>query len=256
MNAGETYQWLVDNGFRDQIDRNIEVYVDAMVIKSHNDSALLKDIEEPLKTIEKVRMKLKPTKCMFGVKVEKFLGYYVTKEGIHPSSEKVVELLDTTEPRNLKEMQALNRKITTLGCFIARSAYKVILLFRTFNGFINKHNFQCKPEADRALQDLKKSFRKIPTLASPTPWETLSIYLSATEESISAVLMVERQEKQWLIYVIIGRYKEQFKLPHGWEASVNISICTQAVVLLFPSSSSGSFDNPASKKHSINAREV
>lgn len=52
-NAGETYQWLVDNGFRDQIDRNIEVYVDAMVIKSHNDSALLKDIEEALKTIEK-----------------------------------------------------------------------------------------------------------------------------------------------------------------------------------------------------------
>ncbi|XP_071713651.1 uncharacterized protein [Rutidosis leptorrhynchoides] len=81
-NAGATYQRLVDKVFRKQLGRNVEAYVDAMVIKSPEESTLLRDIQETFDTLQTVNMKLNPKKCSFGVEEGKFLGYYITKKGI------------------------------------------------------------------------------------------------------------------------------------------------------------------------------
>jgi len=66
-NAGATYQRLVDKLFCPQVGRNIEVYVDDMVIKSSTDDDLLPDIEETFKALLKANMKLNPLKCTFGM---------------------------------------------------------------------------------------------------------------------------------------------------------------------------------------------
>jgi hypothetical protein len=51
--AGATYQRLVDMAFEKQVGRNLEVYVDDLVIKSHTEEELVRDIEETFKTLEK-----------------------------------------------------------------------------------------------------------------------------------------------------------------------------------------------------------
>ncbi|GJY08551.1 reverse transcriptase domain-containing protein [Tanacetum coccineum] len=45
-NAGATYQWLMDKAFEKQIRTNLEVYVDDLVIKSHTEPEILRDIEK------------------------------------------------------------------------------------------------------------------------------------------------------------------------------------------------------------------
>lgn len=50
---GATYRFLVNKVFKDQIGRNIDVYVDNMVIKSTNDANLLRDVKETFKMLEK-----------------------------------------------------------------------------------------------------------------------------------------------------------------------------------------------------------
>ncbi|GJR50561.1 reverse transcriptase domain-containing protein [Tanacetum coccineum] len=45
-NAGATYQRLVDKSFHDQIERNLEAYIDDMVIKSTSEKDMLADIKE------------------------------------------------------------------------------------------------------------------------------------------------------------------------------------------------------------------
>ncbi|GJZ85210.1 reverse transcriptase domain-containing protein [Tanacetum coccineum] len=45
-NAGATCQRLVDKAFDKQVGRNLEVYVDDLVIKSHTEEEMLRDIEE------------------------------------------------------------------------------------------------------------------------------------------------------------------------------------------------------------------
>ncbi|GJZ82605.1 reverse transcriptase domain-containing protein [Tanacetum coccineum] len=65
-NAGATYQRLVDKAFEKQIGRNLEVYVDNLVIKSHTECEILRDIEETFYNLRRINMKLNPKKCTFG----------------------------------------------------------------------------------------------------------------------------------------------------------------------------------------------
>nr|GEW45060.1 hypothetical protein [Tanacetum cinerariifolium] len=81
-NAEATYQRLVDKAFEKQIGRNLEVYVDDLVIKSSTKLKIIRDMEETFKTLRKINMKLKPKKCTFGIEEGTFLGYEVNTEGI------------------------------------------------------------------------------------------------------------------------------------------------------------------------------
>nr|XP_023896291.1 uncharacterized protein LOC112008185 [Quercus suber] len=59
-NAGATYQKLVNKMFVKQIGRNMEVYVDDMLIKSKEELAHLDDLRETFKTLKQYQMKLNP----------------------------------------------------------------------------------------------------------------------------------------------------------------------------------------------------
>ncbi|GJY40514.1 reverse transcriptase domain-containing protein [Tanacetum coccineum] len=73
-NERATYQRLVDKVFNRQIGRNLEAYVDDMVIKSTSEKEMLKDIQETFKRFQSINMKLNPKKCSFDVEDGPFLG--------------------------------------------------------------------------------------------------------------------------------------------------------------------------------------
>ena len=77
-NAGVTYQRLVKKMFNKQIRRNMEVYVDDMLVKSKEELAHLDDFQETFVTLRQYQMKLNPSKCVFGVASGKFLGFKVS----------------------------------------------------------------------------------------------------------------------------------------------------------------------------------
>ena len=77
-NVGATYQRLVNQMFSKQIGRNVEVYMDDMLVKSREEENHLDDLEETFNTLRQYSMKLNPTKCAFGVSFRKFLGFMVS----------------------------------------------------------------------------------------------------------------------------------------------------------------------------------
>ena len=77
-NAGATYQRLVNKMFSKQISRNMEVYVDDMLVKSKEELTHLNDLTEMFATLKQYQMKLNPSKCVFGVALGKFLGFMVS----------------------------------------------------------------------------------------------------------------------------------------------------------------------------------
>ena len=93
-NAGATYQLLVNHMFRPQIGRNIEVYVDDMLVKSLDEGKHLDDLQETYNTLKRYDMKLNPSKCTFGVASGKFLGFMVSHRGIEANLKKIKEILD------------------------------------------------------------------------------------------------------------------------------------------------------------------
>ena len=64
-NVGATYQRLVNRMFSHQIGKNVEVYVDNMLVKSKDKANHLDDLKETFSTLRKYNMKLNPAKCVF-----------------------------------------------------------------------------------------------------------------------------------------------------------------------------------------------
>ncbi|GJW48915.1 reverse transcriptase domain-containing protein [Tanacetum coccineum] len=163
-NVGATYQRLVDKAFDSQVGRNIEVYVDDLVIKSHTEAEMPRDIDETFRTLRKINMKLNPKKCTFGTVEGMFLGYMISPEGIKPCPDKTEAVLQLP--------------------FLSKSAEKSLPLFKTLKKCIKKSDFHWTPEAEQAFKQLKQHLSELPLLVAPKPKEERIVYLSASHEAI------------------------------------------------------------------------
>ncbi|GKD20720.1 reverse transcriptase domain-containing protein [Tanacetum coccineum] len=195
-------QRLVDKVFHKQIGRNLEVCVDDLVIKSRTKDEIVRDIEETFKTLRETNMKLNPKKCTFGVEEGMFLGYKVNSEGLKVCLEKVDAVLSLPSPKCLKDVQKLNGKLTSLNRFLAKSAEKSLLFFKTLKKCTKKSDFHWATEAKEAFKQMKQLIAELPMLTAPMEKEELIVYLAATKETISAVLMTKREAKQMSIYFV------------------------------------------------------
>lgn len=118
-NVEATYQRLVNEMFKSQIGRNIEIYVDDMLVKSLLAEQHLSDLSEKFQTLRKHKMKLNPSKCAFGVSSGKFFGFMVSQWGIEVNPKNVKAILDMQAPRNTKEVQGLAGRVAALSRFIS-----------------------------------------------------------------------------------------------------------------------------------------
>ena len=81
-NVGSTYQKMMTRMFEPQLGKNIEIYVDDMVVKSKVVSEHLGDLDDIFDVLRRHKLRLNASKCSFGMGSGKFLGYMVTHRGI------------------------------------------------------------------------------------------------------------------------------------------------------------------------------
>ena len=130
-NAGATYQRLMNKMFVHQIGRNVQVYVDDMLVKSLRKDNHLDNLRETFDTLRSYNMKLNPNKCAFGVMAGKFLGFMVSQRGIEVNPEKIRAIMELEPPITVKEVQSLNGKIAALNRFISKATDKCLPFFCT-----------------------------------------------------------------------------------------------------------------------------
>ncbi|RDX66364.1 Retrovirus-related Pol polyprotein from transposon opus, partial [Mucuna pruriens] len=104
-NAGATYQRLIDKVFKEIIGKDMEVYVDDMVVKSSKAETHYHTLKQVFAILRKNQLKLNPEKCSFGVKAGKFLGFMLTERGIEANPNKFQAIINMRSPQNLKEVQ-------------------------------------------------------------------------------------------------------------------------------------------------------
>jgi hypothetical protein len=213
-NVGATYQRLVNKMFQAQIGRNMEVYVDDMLVKSKESRDHIRDLHEAFATLKQYEMKLNPVKCAFGVSSGKFLGYMVSSRGIEANPEKIRAVLEMQSPKTTKQLQQLTGRLATLNKFISRSTDKCLPFFK-----IVRKAFNWTDECEEAFFNLK-AYLTSPSLLSRTiPGEVIFIYLVVTPTAISAALIREDEGVQKPVYFVSkalhgaeGRYPRIEKL--------------------------------------------
>src|SRR3954465_1240898 len=104
-NTGATYQRMMQECLRDQIGRNVQVYVDDIIIKTYSANTLVDNLRETFAALNKYRIKLNPKKCAFGVPAGKLLEYMVSARGIEANPEKVQATARMQEPTNITGVQ-------------------------------------------------------------------------------------------------------------------------------------------------------
>nr|GEW77215.1 putative ribonuclease H-like domain-containing protein [Tanacetum cinerariifolium] len=154
-NAGATYQRLVDSTFQTHMGRNLEAYVDDMVIKSKTDQAMIMDISETFDNLRRINIKLNPKKCSFRVGEGKFLGYMITSEGVRKNPKKTKAVSDMQSLKTLREMQRLSGKLAALNRFMSRSAERALSFFKMLHRYFEAH-----PIRVIMVQPIKKILNK------------------------------------------------------------------------------------------------
>ena len=137
-NAGSIYQRMMTKMFKPQLGKNVEVYIDDMVVKSKVVPEHVGDLENIFETLRKHKLGLNASKCSFGVGSGKFLGYMVTHRGIEINPDQIKAIKNLQPPRNPKEVQKLIRMTAALNRFISWSVDRCrpfFLLMNKWKGF-------------------------------------------------------------------------------------------------------------------------
>jgi hypothetical protein len=96
-NGGATYQKGIQIILGTQIRRNVEAYIDDVVVKLKKRGDLLDNLKETFNNLYKYKMMLNPKKYVFGVSSEKLLSYMVLTRGIEANPKKV-EAIEQLQP--------------------------------------------------------------------------------------------------------------------------------------------------------------
>jgi hypothetical protein len=119
-NTSAMYQRAIQACFKRQLNKNVEAYVDDMVVKTRNSDTLIADLEETFASLREYQWKLNSNKCVFGVPLGKLLGFIINHHGIEANPEKISAITKMKAPTCIKDVQKLTGCMAALNRFILK----------------------------------------------------------------------------------------------------------------------------------------
>ena len=110
--------------------------------------------------------KLNPEKCVFGVPSGKLLGFFVSQRRIEANPDKIKAIEQIEAPKRIKDVPRLTGCVAAMSRFISKSAEHALPFFKILK---KAGPMEWTPEAEAALQDLKKYLSSTPILVAPKP---------------------------------------------------------------------------------------
>ena len=118
INAGETFQRVMDVEFQGLINKCVVVYLDVVTIYSNNREDHIQHLTQIFERCRKYGISLNPKKTIFGVKEGKILGHIISQARIRIDPEKIREITQLLLTHNKKAMQSFFGKINFVRKFI------------------------------------------------------------------------------------------------------------------------------------------
>jgi hypothetical protein len=113
-----------------QIGKNIEAYVDDVVVNTTDENDLIADLTQTFTNLQHYRWKLNPKKCVFGVPSGKLLGFMASHRGIKANPTKVDAIRRMSRPTGKKDVMKLTSMMVALGRFISKLWEKGMPFFK------------------------------------------------------------------------------------------------------------------------------
>ena len=106
-NAGTTYQRTMTAIFHNMMHRELEDYVDDIVVKSKRREEHIQILKRVFERCKDFKLRLNRLKCAFGVSSRKFIGFLVHSRGIDVDSTKATAIVNIKSPAMVKELKSV-----------------------------------------------------------------------------------------------------------------------------------------------------
>ena len=117
-NAGATYQRTMTTIFHDMMHRELEDYVDDIVVKSRRREDHAKVLRKVFERHRAFKLRMNPLKCAFRVSSRKFLGFLVHSRGIDVDLAKSTTIATMKLLATVKELKSSLGKVSYIRRFI------------------------------------------------------------------------------------------------------------------------------------------
>lgn len=183
-NAPSTFQALMNEICREFLRKCVLVFFDDILIYSKSMEEHIEHLTKVFEKLKQHQLKLKMSKCSFGVAQVEYLGHVVSKEGVDVDPNKIKCISQWEKPKTIKG----------LGGFLGLAGYyrKFVKIFgiiaKPLTNMLKKYAFLWTPAADQAFEDLKYAMTHTPVLALPDISKDFVVECDASGHGIGAVL--------------------------------------------------------------------
>ncbi|WRX25268.1 Reverse transcriptase domain - like 10 [Theobroma cacao] len=193
-NAGATYQRAMQKIFNDMLHKNVECYVDDLVVKSKKRVDHLEDLRQVFERLRRYQLRINPLKCAFGVSSRKFLGFIVSHRVIEIDQSKIDAIMKMLEPSNLHELKSLQGRLAYIRGVISNLASRLMK---------KDTPFVWDESCSNAFKSIKSYLLRPPVSRALTLERLLILYIAVQEHSLGALLAQQNHEgKENVLYYL------------------------------------------------------
>ncbi|KAL0433306.1 UNVERIFIED_CONTAM: Transposon Tf2-12 polyprotein, partial [Sesamum latifolium] len=112
----------------DMLHKNIECYVDDLVVKSKKQEDHLYELRKVFERLRRYQLKMNPSKCAFGVTSGKFLAFIVRQRDIEIKQGKIDAILKMSKHQNIHEHRVFARKASISPKVYFKSSWSLSII--------------------------------------------------------------------------------------------------------------------------------
>lgn len=167
---------------------NVVCYFDNIFIVSKDWNSHLRDLENVILRLQDAGLTAKPKKCFFGFQEISYLGYKITKDGLHPQQDKVDAIINMPAPTTKKQLRSFMGSINFYGRLIPKLSDKISPLSKYLKKGSSEH-FTFDAEAETNFLILKECLTSPPILKIPDLNLTFCLRTDASSTGLGAVII-------------------------------------------------------------------
>jgi len=167
----------------------IVVYLDDILVYSKSNEDHVIHLRKLFEKLREVKLYGKLEKCIFMNPTVAFLGYIVTREGVHVDPEKVKAVQTWSTPTNVHEVRIFHG----LASFYRRFIKNFSTIMAPITELTKKGGFEWGVNAQRAFEKVKDMLCNAPVLVLPDFDKVFEVECDASGIGIGAVLIQEKK---------------------------------------------------------------
>ena len=201
-NAPPTFQRLMIELFRKQLDEFVVVYIDDILVYSKTFEDHMKHLKIVFGILQKANLMIKLKKCKFCEQNIEFLGHIVGKDGLKPEPGKIDKVKELKAPTNVKGV----RSILGLYSYYRKFIKNFSKIAKPLNQLLKKdEKFQWTEEHQKAFEILKQKLIEYPILQYPNFEKEFILITDASGIGLGAILSQLNKDGKEIVIAYASR---------------------------------------------------